>query len=587
MASKYSVSVLISAIDKATAPIRRIQQQLDAFKKTEGIRRMGAALNSVRTSFQNVTKEAGLFAMRMGALAAGGVGLFAAFLKPASAMENLRFRLKQLYGDKDKALAIFKFIQDFAIKSPYTFEGITEGLLKMKGQGFDNLKQFQNIMNYLAVYVPDEFRANNAIIQLSQAWGKAKLQMADIRPMIEAGLPVWSLLEKVTGKNTAQLMKMSEKGTITRDIMLKMFTLMGKKSGGAGNEIFDLWTTKLSNLGDVWVKFADNVMNTAIGDITVFKAIKNDVDKITQFLNEGFKGKAGQEFAQTLMDIYTTAKELFVTLFPLAKEVTALMKAFTQSVGASNALKILIGLLAAPFVISVVAAVGSIIGMIATFAAWATSAEVVWAALGVGIAVMELLGGPVFWIITLVGLLAAAAAAVYMNWNAISGWFVGMWEKWGGAIRTIFPIVGFWIDLIDLIAQNWHKIPDAVNNAVNAMKQKLREMFPWLKQVMDWVGQIGSNFNKWADKQGNVNQFTGRKNFDYSAGYLPPMRAGMAQPVRMGPLNAAAIAAAKPKKDQLDVTLKVDLAKNAVQVVQAKNRGDSSLNFFWDMGFSQ
>lgn len=588
MSKKYSVGIDITALDRATVPIRKVVGALEQFKKAEAIQRMGRALGNVRSAFQGVTHEAGLFATRMAGLTAAGAGLFAAFIQPAAAMEQLRFRLKRLYGDGEKAGKMFKFIQDFAIQSPYGIQAITEGLLKLKGQGFDNLEQFKNIMNYLAVYVPDEFRANNALIQMSQAWGKAKLQMSDIRPMIEAGIPVWSLLEKVTGKNTAALMKMSESGTLSRDIMLKMFTLMGKEATGAGSEIFDLWSTKLSNLGDVWTKFADGVMNTKLGDLSVFGELKADMDKLQQFLNEGMSGEKGKQVAQTLSEIYGVGKELVTTLVPLTREILSAGKAFSQMAGGmGNAIKLIMALMAVPLVASIISLVASIGGAIMTFAAWVTSAELAWAVLGAGLAILEFLTAPITLVIAGVAALAAAAYLIVQNWEAISGWFVAMWQEWGGAIRLVFPFIGVLVDLAEVIMANWGPITDffkgVMDGISNAFKVAADIALQVWKPVQDFFVGLGNMIGQVVSKIPNNNAFTGQKSFSASGPQSPGL--SMAPSVTMSGANKLT-AVVQPKKDMLDVALKVDFVGGTAQVASAKSRGDSSMNYKFDMGLT-
>lgn len=583
MAARYSVSVVISAIDRATAPIRNVQKAFDAFKKVEGVRRIGTALDGVKSQFDSVSREAGLLAARLGMLTAGGVGLFAAFLKPAAAMEQLRFRLRRLYGEA-RAPEMFRFIQDFAVRSPYGIEAITEALLVFKGQGFDRLRDFQGIMNYLAVYVPDQFRASNAIIQLSQAWGKAKLQMADIRPMFEAGIPVWELLQKVTGKTVEQLQEMSEKGTISRAVMLKMFQLMGKLSSGAGDEIFDLWSTKISNLEDLWTKFADRVMNMRIGDISVFTAIKADIDRISDFLNTGFEGETGQQVAKMLMDIYTTAKDLLSIVIPLASEFARLSKAFVDLVGPANAIRILLGLVAAPFVASLAGLIGSFVTLTTTVASWAASMDVAWGVLGMGIAVMELFSGPVGWIITAITAVAGLGGLIIANWNAVSAWFVAMWKKWGGLIRIVLPPLGALIDLADYIIQNWEPISDFFSRLFSVIWEIAK------KVVSDLISLFRSLWNtmmlpiralEWvSEKLPNMNVLTGRANFTRPALAMAP-----AMPVRAA--DRLMMAAMQPRKDQLELGLKVDVVSQTVQVTRTKSSGPTDLSYFYDLGFTQ
>lgn len=462
--SNFSVSVVIKALDKATGPIRKVTQALEQLGRVESIKRINASLQNIRTSFSNVANEASLLTQRLGGLAVAGVGLFAALTKPASEMENLRFRLDQLYGSASKGGQVFKWIQDFGQNSPYNFQTIADSLLSFKGQGFDNLKEFQNIMNYLAVYVPDNFRAQNAIIQLSQAWGKTKLQMADIRPLIEAGVPVWRLLEKVTGKNTAQLMKMSEAGTINRDIMMKMFKLMGVESAGAGGKIFDLWSTKLSNLGDIWFAFSYRLMTTKVDNLPLFGQLKKDVQTLSDFLRNGLTDTKIKQIAKELSEVYSFAKSLlFDAIIPIGKQAISAFKGFSNAVGGvQNAMKILLGLMAMPLIASIVSATVSFAGF--AFTAISTLIQ------------LSAYIGPVIWVLKLIGVIVGGLVAPFAGWIAIIG----------------VVIAAVW-----LLASNWDKLKQTVSSFVSFA----------ITQFKQWIGFIESFKKPWSDLTNTLQEF--------------------------------------------------------------------------------
>ena len=66
-----------------------------------------------------------------------------------------------------------------------------------------------------------------------QAWAEQKLQGEEILQLVEPGVPIWSLLEKVTGKNTQELQKLSSAGKLGRDTIKLLTQEIGKSSEGA------------------------------------------------------------------------------------------------------------------------------------------------------------------------------------------------------------------------------------------------------------------------------------------------------------------------------------------------------------------
>lgn len=440
MATDYSVKVVIEAINKASGPLKAVQRQLQSLKDDAGFRAMRSSVAKVQTSLAGVGNELGLVTQRLAVFGVAAGAAFASLVGPASELENLKFSLDKLYGSTKKGDEILSFITDFAKTSPYGIRTIADSLARFKGQDFNSLDQFKNILNYLAVYVPDEFRASNALIQLSQAWGKAKLQMADIRPIIEAGVPVWKLLSDATGKTTAQLQEMSSKGQITRDVMLKLFTLMGQRSGNASGEIFKLWSTKISNLRDVWDTFSYRLLNIKVGDLSFFERIKADVQGLTDQLAGGLGPEKMQAIAKAVTEVYTAFKDIVTQVAPALVEIGGVLQAAAKAVGGwGNLFKLTIGVLLLPLLLSVGGAIVSIVGLIGTAAV--AIAPLIPAIVGIVATVSNVALG-VLSVVTAIGVAIVAVNAFALRFKPIKTAVDGITQAFQGWGRLIGGAIG-------------------------------------------------------------------------------------------------------------------------------------------------
>lgn len=587
---QFSASVVLEGVDNATGPIRNVIRSLEGLTKVEAFSRLGNAWANVGNKMNTVNREVGLLATRFAGLGVASVGLFSAFIKPASELENLRYRLDKVSESTIKGGEAFDKITKFAVKSPYSFNALADSFANLKAQGLDSFKSFESIENYLGAMVPDSFRASNAVDALAKAWGRGKLQAREGNQLISAGVPIYKLLGEVLGKTRTQIDKMSKSGLINHDVLNKVFDLMQKKSLLGGNGVGDLFSTKLSNLGDAWDLFAYKVMNTKLGDISLFGQIKDDMGKLQDFMNKGFSGAAGKQVAQTLSEIYSVGKDLARAFLEITPVVLSAWNAFKQFTGGTkNAIYTIGAFIALPAVASIVNLGVAIAGVATTFVGWIGTLDVAWAALGVGIAVFEALTNPIVWVVGGIAVLAAGAALIANNWGAISGWFAEMWQKWGGLIREIFPEIAFVVDAAESIMQNWKPISDFFS----ALWGTLGEGFTQFGQmVMDIFEPIG-DFFKWfgstlegiAVKLPNNNQFTGQKSWQPSPGWSMP-RGDMAPPIRIRPGSSYGYGASgSGKKDNLQVALKVDVVNNRASVTNVQNFGDSNMHFLADMGF--
>ncbi len=139
-------------------------------------------------------------------------------------------------------------------------------------------------------------RLNGMSLELGQAWAKQKLQGEEILQLVERGVPVWELLEKVTGKNTQELQKLSSAGKLGRDTIKLLIEEIGKGSAGAAAANMSLLSGLMANMADRWTEFKGSVaqagwLDYVKGQLSAFG------DQLDQMASNG---KAGEKaFAAT------------------------------------------------------------------------------------------------------------------------------------------------------------------------------------------------------------------------------------------------------------------------------------------------
>lgn len=502
------------------------------FGKMPEYKTMVRGFNNLGRSVRDVGHETNMLIQRFGALAVAGVGVFGAFIKPAADMELLRRRLDSLYKSADKGKEMFHWVQEFALKSPYSFEMIGDSLAKLKQFGFDNMPEFKNVMNYMATFVPEGSRASRAITQLAQAWGKGTLQMQDIRPMIEDGVDVMGLLSKVTGKTTAQVQEMISKKLIDQKLMLKMMDQMGKaaKPISGSRSIDELWSTITSNLLDVWDKFASNVMESKVGNgMTLFASIKKDVVDLTNTMREGIENGAIQKTARALYEVYVFGRQAFRFLITNIPRAIGLFERFSDAVGGTqNAFRLLIGAITVPWVLSIA-------NMAMQFG---INAKNVWnfaRGLGMSKAAMDLIlgiatklfGGPWGWVLAAFTALAGIALVLYNNWKP----FRDMMDGFGDAISS----------LGESFMGNLRRGIEAASDALGRLKINLRDvmdLIPGGGLLYDFINANGTSIGNAAHNFAKENRNRGRAaDQEYNRNRIKDRMRGAGDPIPAPGLN--------------------------------------------------
>ncbi len=189
------------------------------------------------------------------------VGVPEEILRTNIEMEKLRVLLEGVTGSVQNAKIEFDRLLALDIKTPFDIKGLTETFVMLKNYG---LEPTEMVMKSLTDAVSKLGGGTEQLIgigrQLGQAWAKDKLQQIDMRPMIENGLPVISLLADALHKTTAQVLEMSKAGTIGREQMLLLFAEMQKDAPNAAARNMDTLHGALSNVVTAWTQFQDAIL---------------------------------------------------------------------------------------------------------------------------------------------------------------------------------------------------------------------------------------------------------------------------------------------------------------------------------------
>lgn len=182
-----------------------------------------------------------------------------------AAFESLEGRLTSLLGSADKARDAFGQIKDLARTTPFEVAGLTEAYVKLTAFGLQpSMTQMQAIADTAATLGGGTEALSRVTLALGQAWTKSKLQGDEILQLAEAGVPVWDLLAKATGRNVAELQKMSEAGTLGRSVILKLIDALGSENMGASAKLMETYSGAVSNAKDALAEFYDMIAKSGV-----------------------------------------------------------------------------------------------------------------------------------------------------------------------------------------------------------------------------------------------------------------------------------------------------------------------------------
>lgn len=255
-------------------------------------------------------------------------GQLLAMFKTGDQAERLDVQLKAVMGSIAGGAEASAWIQDFAKNTPLQLDEVTRVFVRLKAFGIDPMAgAMQGIVDQ-AYKLGGGFEEVQGIsLALGQAWAKQKLQGEEILQLIERGVPVWQLLEQVTGKNTAELQKLSEAGKLGRDTIAALMNEIAAQSSGAARDNMSLLSGLISNAQDNLAKFYRLVSESGALDW-----LKGQLANLNAEFEAMARDGRLQAWAQRLSDGFIslgeTLKSLIQTLSEWRTALTVLAQAW-------------------------------------------------------------------------------------------------------------------------------------------------------------------------------------------------------------------------------------------------------------------
>lgn len=241
--------------------------------------------------------------------------------------ERLDVQLKAVMGSIAGGKEASAWIQDFAKNTPLQLSEVTQVFVRLKAFGIDPMAgAMQGIVDQ-AFKLGGGFEEVQGIsLALGQAWAKQKLQGEEILQLIERGVPVWQMLEQVTGKNTAELQKLSEAGKLGRETISALMNEIATQSRGAAADNMSLLSGLISNAQDNLAKFYRMVAENG-----ALIWLKNQLANLNAEFEAMARDGRLQEWAKRLSDGFITMGETLKSLIQILYEWRTALAVLAQA----------------------------------------------------------------------------------------------------------------------------------------------------------------------------------------------------------------------------------------------------------------
>ena len=352
---KGKLTELRGSLEKAGLSNRKIAEQQNKIQRE--LKQTSAAYQKLtaksqqaqrtlrRNPFKKMASDASLaskgingLAGRFTALVSAGAGLYAikraiqGVLGAGDQSERLEVQLAAIMGSIEEGNRAVEWIKDFTSKTPLELQQVANSFTALKNFGLDPMDgTLQAIVDQTSKLGGGMERVNGITLALGQAWAKQKLQGEEILQLVERGVPVWSLLEKVTGKNTQELQKLSSAGKLGRDTIKLLIEEIGKSSEGAAAANMSLLSGLMANMSDEWLKFKGQIADSGWLDY-VKSQLKSFAVSIQELTDNGKLAAVAQSISDGFVSM---AESIKASLSAMSNDFAAKVKQDAADVNAA------------------------------------------------------------------------------------------------------------------------------------------------------------------------------------------------------------------------------------------------------------
>jgi tape measure domain-containing protein len=482
---KESVAAMEGELRKAGVDTSRLTQEMARLdRQTARTKSMMAGLNMVKgsglggaiTSLGGKIRSFGMQAAVAGTGAA--LSFKKLFIDPTAEFEKYGVMMDSVFqGNKEASKKALDWVSDFAYKTPLELSDSTEAFIKLKNFGIDPMNgSLQAITDQNAKFGGSAENLEGIVLALGQAWTKGKLHGDDIIQLINRGVPVWDLLSKKLKMSGKDLMELSSKGELGRNVIRLLIEEMGRTSKGASEAQSKTWNGTMSNMIDSWKKFAVLLMYSGPFD-EMKRQLQSFLDKFNKMFKSGELKKIAEEWGRRI-------KNFIVWAVDFGKATYAVTKRIAEFVGGwKNLAIIVVGLKFAPLLLDVLklgGALARVLGGVVRFAGGILGLDGGFAAIGARIAAFVAGLGPVGWAVAaLVAIVGGAAILIWKNWDKLVAWWQGVWPS---------------------IEPSWNKLKSAAGELAAEVQKAIGPLWNWLSEKFaefgEWIGKNLPGFIK-------------------------------------------------------------------------------------------
>lgn len=263
-----------------------------------------------KTGFKAVATSVGVVSTAMAGLIGFGV-------QYNSEIEQLQTSFEVMTGSAEKAQSVIKELQEIGASTPFEVKGLAQTTQLLMNYGLEADDAIDKMMMLGDIAQGSSEKMNRIAMAYGQMSSAGKVQLEDIKQMIEAGFNPLQEISKTTGESMASLYDRISKGTISVDEI----TASMERSTSAGGKYFQSMEKQSKTLNGQISTLKDNFsMFAGVLAEDTTNAISSEflpaINETIQAMQEGFSEDGFEGLATAFADGFTNILTMLVEKAP-------------------------------------------------------------------------------------------------------------------------------------------------------------------------------------------------------------------------------------------------------------------------------
>ena len=310
----------MSDIKEADAELERLKESVAGVSKTKGTARVDAdttaatdAISDIKSKIAGIIGTVALTAVIKGAVTTG--------LDYNTQMESYQTSFRTMLGNAEEANALMADLQDKAAATPFELTDLASATQLLMNYGMSADKAKDSMMMLGDIAQGDAEKMSRIAMAYGQMSSAGKVQLEDVKQMIEAGFNPLTEISETTGESMESLYDRISHGTIAVDEITAAM-VRSTSEGGKYYKSMEAQSQTMAGLKstaqDLYAQFMGNVTGN------MFEELKGGIMELNGEVESAEMQRYAKELGKTLGDITKGAIDLAKGLWDNKEAIVSL-----------------------------------------------------------------------------------------------------------------------------------------------------------------------------------------------------------------------------------------------------------------------